>query len=161
MPPLPLLQHWLTLAIPLAAALLACGAPQTELAWSPPPARTVRSETNCGPNVELDSAMLATGPVYRACQVDREAEALPRAPETFPMTFRGKCRSGGARLAFVVDTSGRILPRTARTMNATHPDCARAAVAVLPRYRFSPAILGDRAVQALVDLVFRFDTQGD
>jgi hypothetical protein len=164
MRPLPLLQRWFTLAMPLAV-VLACRVPQTEIAWSPPPARTARTArseiANCGPNVELDSVMLATGPVYRACRVDREAEPLPLASETLARTFRGECRSGSARLAFVVDASGRILPRTARTMNATHADCARAAVAVLPRYRFSPALLGDHAVHALVDMVFRFDMHGD
>jgi hypothetical protein len=161
MRPLHLLRLWTRLAIPLAARA-ACRVASPEVAWTPAAARPVILETpDCGPSVELDSAMRAAGPVYRACEVDREAAALPLVPHTFPMGFRGQCRSGNAHLAFVVDTSGRALPRTARTLSATHPDCARAAVSVLPRYHFRPAVLGDRTVPALVDLVFRFDTHGE
>lgn len=60
----------------------------------------------------------------------------------------------GARvmLEMVVDENGRVRPGSVRVVSTTHDDFSQASVRVAERFRFTPALVGERAVPVLVTL---------
>ena len=99
----------------------------------------------------------ATGtPPYRWQQVDRIATPVTEAPVEYPAMLRQQQVEGRVVAEFVVDTLGRVEPKSVRIVSATHALFANAARAALPRARYTPAELEGRKVRQLVVLPVRF-----
>lgn len=102
---------------------------------------------------EPDSLWLRKGPVYRDCEVDKKAKLRGSEPQVnftprFVDPTRGWCAT--ASLEFVVDTLGQPELLTVRTRSSSDADFEDAVRANLPKLRYTPARLGDRAVRQLV-----------
>jgi protein TonB len=100
------------------------------------------------------------GGVRGAAEVDVPVSLLPRSPlPRYPEALRPQRLVGGVRMAFIVGTDGRVEMRTVRIVESTHPAFTEAVRSTLPRMRFRPARVGDRAVRQLVEfpVAFRID----
>lgn len=102
-----------------------------------------------------DSAYLATGPVYRACEVDKPA-TVAQAVTTFsfqPTPGRTTCYT--AELEFVVDTLGSPEVGTVHVVSALDRDFAATIIATLRDWRYDPAQLGGHPVRQIVTTTHR------
>jgi hypothetical protein len=99
-----------------------------------------------------DSAWSARSPVYRNCEVDKQAEMRgtpPRANfEAPPGGMSGKCYK--AEFQFVVDSVGAVEQNTVRTRSTNDKELEDAVRATLPMFKFSPAELAGRPVRQVV-----------
>jgi hypothetical protein len=107
--------------------------------------RTSR-RASCPPVPEAQ--WLAGQPVYRDCSVDREARQTVTPRVEYSATSGQSCLR--ASIEAVVDTSGRVIASTARTVRSTDPGYAAAVLATLDARRYEPARLEGRAVPQLV-----------
>jgi hypothetical protein len=99
-----------------------------------------------------DTVFLKGGPVYRDCAVDQHAVAIDRSalPNFTPPPPAGGRACYSAEVEFVVDTEGMPETETAILLHASNPDYGVAAVAVLSRWRYKPAILHGVPVRQIV-----------
>jgi hypothetical protein len=104
--------------------------------------------TACGLR-SADSVFISRGPVYRACAVERQVEAIAKPhPDFQPDRSAGQsCYS--AELEFVVDTTGTPELGEARVVHANNPNFADAALRTLARWRYRPALLHGVPVRQL------------
>lgn len=96
---------------------------------------------------------------YFEFQVEEPATLLAPPDVRYPAALRtaeGGGITGDVLAQFVVDTTGRVDPATAKVLRSTHPAFTAAILAVLPALAFHPARAGGRAVKQLVQLPFRF-----
>ncbi len=95
-----------------------------------------------------------------ASVVDREV--VPRVdnpPPRYPDVLRSAGVEGGVSARFVVDTLGRVEPRSIELLEATHPLFSDAVRSALLRARYAPAEAGGRKVRQLVEQRFGFVLQ--
>lgn len=59
-------------------------------------------------------------------------------------------------MQFVVDSTGRPLVTTAKTLRTSDDDFTQAVLVALPTLHFNPARLGGRPVAQLVQMPFQF-----
>lgn len=93
---------------------------------------------------------LAGETVYRDCAVDRRAR-----PSSRPIHYGYRPLASGQRCAhaivdFVVDSTGRPIPETARVVRATDPNFGLLVLQSLESARFEPAIKDGQPVAQLV-----------
>jgi protein TonB len=74
----------------------------------------------------------------------------------YPTALRKTGIEGKVVLAFVVDTTGRIEPRTVFLKHSDNPLFARAVLDVLPQNFFMPAEVDGHKVRELVEEPFVF-----
>lgn len=99
---------------------------------------------------------------YFEFQVGRPARALPVSiAPAYPDALRRAGVGGEVRTKFVVDTTGRVDPRTVKITSATNAAFAAAVRAALPKMRFAPAKIGGRRVKQLVQQPFAFSVASD
>ena len=134
-------RHGLTIIMMLVAIARPGGAQQT----------AVRQET-CEPG-KLDRNWTASAPVYRSCEVEREATLLGTAPA--PNWNPSSARACNlAVVEFVVDTLGVPEARGARVVSTTTPTLANAVLRSIPQRRYSVATKDGHAVrQAIHDSI--------
>lgn len=110
-----------------------------------------RRET-CEPQ-KLDRKWTVSAPVYRSCEVEREATLLGTAPA--PNWNPSSARSCNlAVVEFVVDTLGIPEERGARVVSTTTPSLASAVLISIPQRRYSAATKDGHAVrQAIRDSI--------
>lgn len=96
----------------------------------------------------IDSTWALAGPVYRNCDVDRQARQDNMGANPPDYTPTRACET--AVFAFVVDTAGLIERLTARAVGGNSPAFAQAIAATMSRWRFRPAIKGGVAVRQVV-----------
>lgn len=103
------------------------------------------------------SALLATGNVYTADQVDQRAQLRRgvRLP-VYPDSMFATRTPGRVLVEFVVDIGGRMVPRTYRVVSASHESFERAVFEALTIAEFTPAMIGAARVQQVVQLPFEF-----
>jgi protein TonB len=107
----------------------------------------------------------AAGPIPRdqvhsIQHVDREV--VPRhnnARPAYPDALRSALVEGNVLVQFVVDTTGRVEPRSIAIVRATHPGFAEAVRRWLPHTRYSPAEARGGRVRQLVQQVVGFTLQ--
>ena len=104
-----------------------------------------------------------TGPVndgpYFEFQVERQVIASPGSPAPrYPELLRSGGVEGEVLVQFVVDTTGRAVPRSVRVLGSTHDLFTVAVRSALPDMRFLPAEIGGRKVRQLVQQRFSFAT---
>lgn len=122
---------------------------------------TVGARRTCDPAAG-DSVYQRWAPVYRACAVERSATSISQPmpqwipSSTTPLAVGERCYS--ADLEFVVDTTGRPLPSSARVIRTNTPDLASAFIAKLPTWQFEPARLAGAKVRQIVDYPARIGT---
>lgn len=119
-----------------------------------------RPRTSAAPgDAEQLDALVASGHVFTADQVDAAAKLLPDggpAP-AYPESLRATRTAGLVVLEFVVDELGQPDEETLGVVSATQPEFADAARAAMPGVRFSPAVRRGRAVRQVVHLPVLFD----
>lgn len=101
------------------------------------------------------NAMLATS--YQLIEVDSAAVRDPSsAAPVYPPDLETRGVEGHVILRFVVDSTGVADLTTVLTVEATHPAFDRAVREALPKMKFRPAKVGDRAVRQLAEQLFAF-----
>jgi TonB family protein len=93
-----------------------------------------------------------TRPVIEKQPVQRSHTAEP----TYPVVLQRAGIEGAATMQFIVDTTGRVDPRTIELLASTDFRFAEACRDVLPRMRFDPATVDGHKVRELVRLPFTF-----
>jgi len=111
-------------------------------------ASSKEGKRKCAP---VDSTWRLDTPVYRACEVDREAK--PRGPlrYDFRPSSGNTAKCFRADIEFVVDERGSPIPETARVIRATDPTFSQAVLTAMPMWRFTPANKGGALVKQLVE----------
>ncbi len=93
---------------------------------------------------------LAERIVYRECSVDRPARQVASSRIEYSESGGQTCVR--ASIEAVVDTTGRVVPSTARIIRASDPVFATAVMSSLDTRRFEPAQRDGKAVPQLVHL---------
>jgi periplasmic protein TonB len=87
-----------------------------------------------------------------------ETAAAPVSAMTpeYPEELREQGVTGGVLMQFVVDTTGRVDPRTIALLRCSHPLFALAVRQALPKMKFRSATIDGHRVRQLVQEPFAF-----
>jgi periplasmic protein TonB len=102
-----------------------------------------------------------TGPVtnqtYFEFQVEKPAEMLQDSPKPkYPSVLESSGIAGEVQAQFVVNSSGKADMDSFKVLKSTNELFTQAVKTVLPRMRFSPAQIGGKPVNQLVQQSFQF-----
>jgi periplasmic protein TonB len=102
-----------------------------------------------------------TGPVtnqtYFEFQVEKPAEMLQDSPKPkYPSVLESSGIPGEVQAQFVVKSDGKADMDSFKTLTSTNELFTQAVKNVLPRMRFSPAMIGGKPVNQLVQQAFQF-----
>jgi len=102
-----------------------------------------------------------TGPVtnqtYFEFQVEKPAEMLPESPKPkYPSVLESSGIAGEVQAQFVVNTQGKADLDQFKVLKSSNELFTQAVKNVLPRMRFSPAMIGGKPVNQLVQQSFQF-----
>jgi protein TonB len=102
-----------------------------------------------------------TGPVtnqtYFQFQVEKPAEMLSDSPKPkYPSVLESSGIAGEVQAQFVVNTQGKADMDQFKVLKSTNELFTQAVKNVLPRMRFSPAMIGGKPVNQLVQQSFQF-----
>jgi hypothetical protein len=98
-----------------------------------------------------DSALLAAGPLYRDCSVDRPARAVQTPLQaTTSLRPRGPATCYAAEVQFVVGTDGYPEPGTERIVRSTDVAFSALVLASVPTWIYAPAELDGEPVRQIV-----------
>jgi len=102
-----------------------------------------------------------TGPVtnqtYFEFQVEKPAEMLSDSPKPkYPSVLESSGIAGEVQAQFVVGMNGKADMDSFKVLKSTNELFTQAVKNVLPRMRFSPAMIGGKAVNQLVQQSFQF-----
>jgi protein TonB len=102
-----------------------------------------------------------TGPVtnqtYFEFQVEKPAEMLAESPKPkYPSVLESSGIAGEVQAQFVVNTQGRADLDQFKVLKSSNELFTQAVKNVLPRMRFSPAMIGGKPVNQLVQQSFQF-----
>ena len=102
-----------------------------------------------------------TGPVtnqtYFEFQVEKPAEMLQDSPKPkYPSVLESSGIAGEVQAQFVVTSSGKADQDSFKVLKSTNELFTQAVKSVLPRMRFSPAQIGGKPVNQLVQQSFQF-----
>lgn len=102
-----------------------------------------------------------TGPVtnqtYFEFQVEKPAEMLSDSPKPkYPSVLEASGIAGEVQAQFVVSSSGRADMDSFKVLKTSNELFTQAVKNVLPRMRFSPAMIGGKPVNQLVQQSFQF-----
>jgi protein TonB len=94
---------------------------------------------------------------YFEFQVEKPAEMLSDSPKPkYPAVLESSGIAGQVQAQFVVSSSGHADLSQFKVLNSTNELFTQAVKAVLPRMRFSPAQIGGKPVNQLVQQTFQF-----
>ncbi|MDP9203154.1 MAG: energy transducer TonB [Gemmatimonadota bacterium] len=107
------------------------------------------------------SGVAGTGVVsnqtYFEFQVEKPAEMLQDSPKPkYPAVLESSGIAGEVQAQFVVNSSGRANMDDFKVLRSTNELFTQAVKNVLPRMRFSPAMIGGKPVNQLVQQSFQF-----
>jgi protein TonB len=102
-----------------------------------------------------------TGPVtnqtYFEFQVEKPAEMLSESPKPkYPSVLESSGIAGEVQAQFVVRSDGKADGDSFKVLKSTNDLFTQAVKNVLPRMRFSPAMIGGKPVNQLVQQSFQF-----
>jgi protein TonB len=102
-----------------------------------------------------------TGPVtnqtYFEFQVEKPAEMLAESPKPkYPSVLESSGIAGEVQAQFVVSSAGKADMDSFKVLKSTNELFTQAVKNVLPRMRFSPAMIGGKPVNQLVQQSFQF-----
>jgi protein TonB len=98
-----------------------------------------------------------TNQTYFEFQVEKPAEMLAESPKPkYPAVLESSGIAGEVQAQFVVNSSGRADMDSFKVLKSTNELFTQAVKNVLPRMRFSPAMIGGKPVNQLVQQMFQF-----
>jgi protein TonB len=98
-----------------------------------------------------------TNQTYFEFQVEKPAEMLQESPKPkYPSVLESSGIAGEVQAQFVVNSSGRADLDSFKVLKSTNELFTQAVKTVLPRMRFSPAQIGGKPVNQLVQQSFQF-----
>jgi len=98
-----------------------------------------------------------TNQTYFEFQVEKPAESLPDNPKPkYPSVLESSGIAGEVQAQFVVKSDGKADMDTFKVLKSTNELFTQAVKNVLPRMRFSPAQIGGKPVNQLVQQAFQF-----
>jgi protein TonB len=94
---------------------------------------------------------------YFEFQVEKPAEMLAESPKPkYPSVLESSGIAGEVQAQFVVNSSGRADMDSFKVLKSTNELFTQAVKNVLPRMKFSPAMIGGKPVNQLVQQSFQF-----
>ena len=94
---------------------------------------------------------------YFEFQVEKPAEMLQDSPKPkYPAVLESSGIAGEVQAQFVVNSSGKADVDQFKVLKSTNELFTQAVKSVLPRMRFSPAMIGGKPVNQLVQQSFQF-----
>ena len=106
--------------------------------------------------INVGDAGVRVDPASTLVVNDEPAVLLEPPVLDYPPVMRNVGLAGLVMLEFVVDSSGRVEPGSARVVETTHPAFTAAVLKALPDARFRPGRSGGQPVRQLVRQSFRF-----
>ena len=98
-----------------------------------------------------------TNQTYFEFQVEKPAESLPDNPKPkYPSVLESSGIAGEVQAQFVVRSDGKADMDSFKVLKSTNELFTQAVKNVLPRMRFSPAQIGGKPVNQLVQQAFQF-----
>jgi len=98
-----------------------------------------------------------TNQTYFEFQVEKPAEMLQDSPKPkYPSVLESSGIAGEVQAQFVVSSSGKADMDSFKVLKSTNELFTQAVKSVLPRMRFSPAQIGGKPVNQLVQQSFQF-----
>jgi protein TonB len=98
-----------------------------------------------------------TNQTYFEFQVEKPAEMLSDSPKPkYPSVLESSGIAGEVQAQFVVNSSGKADLDSFKVLKSTNELFTQAVKSVLPRMRFSPAQIGGKPVNQLVQQSFQF-----
>ena len=98
-----------------------------------------------------------TNQTYFEFQVEKPAEMLQDSPKPkYPAVLESSGIAGEVQAQFVVSSSGKADMDSFKVLKSTNELFTQAVKSVLPRMRFSPAQIGGKPVNQLVQQSFQF-----
>jgi len=98
-----------------------------------------------------------TNQTYFEFQVEKPAEMLQDSPKPkYPAVLESSGIAGEVQAQFVVNSSGKADVDQFKVLKSTNELFTQAVKSVLPRMRFSPAMIGGKPVNQLVQQSFQF-----
>jgi len=98
-----------------------------------------------------------TNQTYFEFQVEKPAEMLQDSPKPkYPTVLESSGIPGEVQAQFVVKSDGKADMDTFKTLKSTNELFTQAVKNVLPRMKFSPAMIGGKPVNQLVQQAFQF-----
>ncbi len=99
----------------------------------------------------------ATNQTYFEFQVEKPAEMLQDSPKPkYPSVLESSGIAGEVQAQFVVSSSGKADMDSFKVLKSSNELFTQAVKNVLPRMRFSPAMIGGKPVNQLVQQSFQF-----
>lgn len=99
----------------------------------------------------------ATNQTFFEFQVEKPAEMLAESPKPkYPSVLESSGIAGEVQAQFVVSSSGKADMDSFKVLKSTNELFTQAVKNVLPRMRFSPAMIGGKPVNQLVQQSFQF-----
>jgi bla regulator protein blaR1 len=126
---------------------------------------SVQSDSPAAPKQNGSRALAPSGgptPVndrqtYFEFQVEHQAQPLANNPRPrYPDMLRSAHVEGEVLAQFVVDTTGRPVVSTLKVLKSTHDLFTNSVRLAVPMMKFSPALVGGKAVKQLVQMPFQF-----
>ena len=98
-----------------------------------------------------------TNQTYFEFQVEKPAEMLAESPKPkYPSVLESSGIAGEVQAQFVVSSSGKADMDSFKVLKSTNELFTQAVKNVLPRMKFSPAMIGGKPVNQLVQQMFQF-----
>jgi protein TonB len=98
-----------------------------------------------------------TNQTYFEFQVEKPAEMLSESPKPkYPSVLESSGIAGEVQAQFVVSSSGKADLESFKVLKSTNELFTQAVKSVLPRMKFSPAMIGGKPVNQLVQQSFQF-----
>src|SRR3954471_19421592 len=98
-----------------------------------------------------------TNQTYFEFQVEKPAEMLQDSPKPkYPSVLESSGIAGEVQAQFVVNSSGKADMDSFKVLKSTNELFTQAVKNVLPRMKFSPAMIGGKPVNQLVQQAFQF-----
>ena len=98
-----------------------------------------------------------TNQTYFEFQVEKPAEMLAESPKPkYPSVLESSGIAGEVQAQFVVNSSGKADMDSFKVLKSTNELFTQAVNNVLPRMKFSPAMIGGKPVNQLVQQSFQF-----
>ncbi len=98
-----------------------------------------------------------TNQTYFEFQVEKPAEMLAESPKPkYPSVLESSGIAGEVQAQFVVSSAGKADMESFKVLKSTNELFTQAVKNVLPRMRFSPAMIGGKPVNQLVQQSFQF-----
>jgi periplasmic protein TonB len=110
-----------------------------------------------GTGTGVVGGIATTNQTYFEFQVEKPAEMLQDSPKPkYPSVLESSGIAGEVQAQFVVNSSGKADMSDFKVLKSTNELFTQAVKNVLPRMRFSPAMIGGKPVNQLVQQSFQF-----